>query len=153
MAKNRSLKTLLETEFKTLPLSPEWLQTLGEVPINFSMLIAGPSGSGKTTFALHLARYLSTLGKVYYNSAEQGFSKSLKDQIIKAGLAHSSEAKFMVGDKDGYEAMVAKIKSTHPRFVILDSVNVLGLTFEQFTALVAGHKGKSFILIAWGGAK
>jgi SpoVK/Ycf46/Vps4 family AAA+-type ATPase len=149
LPKNRSLATLLSHQFQTVPLNEEWRNVLGEPEVNFVMFISGPSGGGKTTFALKLAKYLSTLGRCYYNSVEQGFSKSFKDQVIRAGISADSESRFMIGSKDEYEVMRMKIERGRPRFIIIDSLQYIKMSVDQLQALTKKFKKQAFIIISW----
>lgn len=150
MKKNKSLKTLLEKEFKTVPLNELWKSVLGEPEVNFTTIIYGPPGSGKTTFSLRLSHYLSTIGKVYYNSVEQGFSKSFKDQVVNAGLANVSESRFMIGDRDSFEDMMTKISTTKPHYIIIDSLQYIDLTIAQYKELIERFPRKAFVIISQG---
>lgn len=150
LPRNRSLKTLLEHQFETLPIAGDWLNLFGSEPeVGFVMFVWGPSGSGKTTFCLRLSRYLSTLGKVYYNSIEQGFSKSFQDQVVRAGITADDEARFFIGHKDDVDIMWQKVSRTRPRFVVVDSVQFIKMTVDEFKQLHQSHPRTCFVLISW----
>lgn len=151
LPRNRSLKTLLEHKFEVIEIQQrEWLSVFGSHPdVGFMMLIYGPSGSGKTTFCLLLSRYLSTLGKVYYNSLEQGFSKSFQDQVVRAGITSDEEVRFMIGSRDELHIMRQKLLNGRPRFVVIDSLQFIDMTVAEFKDLRRSNPRCCFVLISW----
>ena len=150
--KSFSITTLEKKKFDTLEgLSNEWINTIGDVQSNLTMTIAGDSGHGKTTFALQLVKMLVEHGKVYYNSVEQGFSKSLQSGIEHAGLT-SIEPKYknrvVFGDRDDFETMMEKLLTNKAKFVFIDSVQYMNMTYHQYKRLIKTHPKKGFILIS-----
>lgn len=152
MGKNISVSKLLKKQYKTFELSPEWLEAIGPVEQNFKMIVWGPSGSGKTTYVIKLVKELSKFGKVYYNSTEQGEGKSLQDVVNQCRLDECKPGTIIFGSKDTFDEMRKKLKRNRARFVVIDSLQYMNLTKEQYKQLEKEFPRKSFIIISWEGS-
>ncbi len=132
-------------------LPADWQRVIGLPEKGFKMLIWGASGSGKTTFTMHLCKALSGLGRVYYNSIEEGEGRTIQNAFMRAGLQDVPAEKFALGDRHSYEEMVEELSKNRNRiqFVVIDSIQYLNLTAAQYKNLVALFPRKSFILISW----
>ncbi len=134
-------------------LPEAWENAIGLPEIGFRMLVWGPSGNGKTTFVVQLCKALSELGRVYYNSTEQGEGRSIQKVLQQCEVGACKPGSFVLGDRDTYEEMVAKIGKPRQktRFVVIDSVQYLKLRMEQYQHLVEAFPHIAFILISWEG--
>lgn len=132
-------------------LAPEWRRVVGYPARNFKMLIWGASGNGKTSFTLALCKALTAEGRVYYNSAEEGDSPSFAAACVRAGLDQVPKEKFVVADKHDYAEMVAflRIPRNRTQFVVIDSLQYMGLTKAQYKDLIREFPRKAFIIISW----
>jgi len=140
---------LLNRNFKTYAFEGEWLASFGEVERNFRMLVYGDSGNGKTEFVVQFAKYLATFGKVYFNSFEQGVSKSLQKAFMRNDM-HEVQGRLILGDKDSYDTLYQRMGSRNsPKFCIIDSLDYMDLTTDQYKELVERYPHKSFIIICW----
>lgn len=74
-----SNKNVIQAKFETAPFTGEWLASFGRPELRGAWIIYGGSGCGKTTFVMQLCKYLTTFGRVAYNSLEQGLSLSLEN--------------------------------------------------------------------------
>lgn len=147
------ISDLINRSFVTYPFEGEWLESFGEVERNFRMLVYGDSGNGKTEFVVQLAKYLAGFGKVYYNSFEQGVSKSLQDAFIRNNMMEVS-GKLVIGDKDNFDDLVKKMGSRNsPKFCIIDSLDYMELSADQYKLLVEKFPHKSFVIICWSAGK
>lgn len=155
-SKSFSFKTLMETEFKTLGLSAEWLAFLGEVERNFSMIVYGKSGCGKTSLVLRLCKELVKHGKVYFNSCEIGKKKSLQDLVKAANMTEGMteeeidqlEHKLFFSSGDTVKEMIEKLKTNNAWFVVIDSVQYAKLTYRQWLRIKKMFPRKAFIFIS-----
>lgn len=140
---------LLNKKFVTLDFEGDWLASMGQPERNFKMLIHGRSGNGKTEFVVKLSKYLTNFGKVYYNSFEQGMSKSLQDAFVRNDMQEVN-GKLIIGDKDTFDELNNRMgRRNSPKFCIIDSLDYMELTKAQYTQLVETHPTKSFIIISW----
>ena len=154
MGKLISAHTVLENKYKTLAIDAAWEDVIGMPESNFRMIIYGESGGGKTTFAMNLARMLSNLGKVYYNSSEQGEGKSIQDAFRRADIANCEKGSFMLADRHTFDEMVETLgKKRSAPFVVIDSLQYMNLTTEQYKRLVSLFPKKVFIIISWSEGK
>jgi GTPase SAR1 family protein len=140
---------LINRNFETYEFEGEWMDSFGEVEKNFRMLIYGDSGNGKTEFVVKFAKYLSGFGKVYLNSFEQGLSKSLQAAFLRNNMM-DVKGKLILGDKDSYEELRRRMGSRNsPKFCIIDSLDYMKLSADQYIQLVEEYPHKSFIIICW----
>lgn len=133
-----SPKEIVERTVETYPFTGDWEKILGEPDIRFSTLIRGEAKSGKSTYCAKFAQYVSQFGKVLYVSAEERInSKTLQNRIKSCGVT-SDKVRFVhtkrLSDID------ALIKTGGYRFVILDSIQHIQMTLQDFEDL--RHKYK-----------
>jgi hypothetical protein len=151
MGRSIGVNTLLSKRYTTIPLAPEWIDVIGLPEVGFKQLIWGKPGQGKTTYTLQLCKELARHGKVYYNSIEQGEGKSLQDVVRLVDFSECSGS-VVFGDKDTFDEMVEKLKKNRARFVVIDSLDYINLTTEQYKQLVAFFPKKCIIIITWEGS-
>lgn len=148
MARALNAKEFLNKRFVVLPFDGQWLKTFGEPESNFSMIIYGKSGNGKTEFAVMFSKYITRFGKAIYNSFEQGFSKSLQDAWRRQGLADVSNHLLLV-HKEPFDEFVERLKrKKSPSTVVIDSLQYIRMTYQQWQYLRNTFPRKRFILIA-----
>lgn len=56
---------------------------------------------------------------------------------------------FVIGNRDTYDEMVAKLKKNRAMFVVIDSAQYINLTTEQYKHLIKTFPKKAFIIISW----
>lgn len=155
MAKQRnySVKDIGEWKFKRMEMPLEWVDHLGNITENFRMLITGKSGHGKTEYAMQLSKMLATsYGKVSFNSTEQGRSASLQESFIRNKMEEVPPGKWMLCDPSQrvFQDWFKRLQRPNSgRVVILDSLDYMHLTLDQFKQLHERFKHKSLIIIAW----
>lgn len=116
--------------FDTLPFTGEWLRHLGEVERAGSLLIYGGSGHGKTTYALQLMKYLCSFEKCFYNSAEEGMSKSFQ-RSLKLNNLKVVSGKYTFQQED-YAQLIARLsRKRQPKIVFIDSVQYLFRRYKR----------------------
>lgn len=140
-------KVLKEKQFDSLEFDGLWLQLFGCPEKNFRMLCFGKEKSGKSTLVLRFADYLAAnFGKVFYNSHEEGFSKTFQDRIISNNI---SSEKLFIGHKISYEEMMDdSFKRRYYKFIVIDSLQYMNLTYAQYKSLIERYNRKSFIFIS-----
>lgn len=151
MANKRAIGVgdLMRKEFVTYEFEGEWLDSFGEVERNFRMLLYGDSGNGKTEFVVQFAKYLAGFGKVYLNSFEQGLSKSLQTAFIRNDMMDVA-GDLVIGNKDDFQTIKRRMGARNsPKFCIIDSLDYMNMTAEQYKDLVESYPHKSFIIVCW----
>lgn len=142
-----SCADLDKMNFKTLEFKGEWLKLIGEPEVAGSWIIWGLSGNGKTRFCLQLAKYLASFQKVFYNTKEEGLKKSFHNAVSAVGLKGVGD-KFAFHSENLYQMMARLYKKRSPNIVIVDSVQFLGMTKEQYDMLLSEFPKKLFIFIS-----
>lgn len=143
------VREFLERKFVTYEFEGEWQASFGKPERNFSMLVYGASGNGKTDFCVKLAKYCAGFGKVYYNSFEEGVSKTLQTALIRNNMQEVA-GKIMFGDRETFKEMMARLaKRNSPKFVFIDSRDYMELTHWQYKKMRDAFPKKSFVIICW----
>jgi len=133
--------------FKTLPFTGDWFGLVGEPELSGSWFVWGNSGNGKTSFAVQLAKYLSSFGRVAYDSIEEGLSESLRRAFQIANISETDD--IILLDKEPIEKLKIRLKKKKsPSFIILDSFQYTGLTAHTYKQLVSEFKNKLFVFIS-----
>lgn len=111
----------------------------------------GLPGNGKTTYVMQLCKALTALGKAYYNSIEQGDSKSLQDVIALCRMDECAPGTIVFGDRDTFEDMMEKLRKNRAKFVVIDSRDYMELTQAQWKLMTETFPKKAFIIVCWEG--
>ena len=150
MPRTLGVNFILNKAYRSLEFTGVWADTFGLPSDPFTMMIYGHPKNGKTSMCMMFAKYLTRFGKVWYNSIEEGDTKTIQDAFIRAGLHELEEGKFMLGDRYFFTDMVEKLaKPNSGRFVFVDSRDFINLTCQQFKKLKALFPRKSFIIVCW----
>lgn len=143
-----SPKEVLAKTYKTLPWGERWSGPFGYPTMNEIWFISGATASGKSSFVMQLAKELANYGMVLYCSYEEGVSQSFKERLERFRM-NEVQGRFRVATEDSYEELVERLsKPKSPHFVIVDSFQVSGWSYEQVIALKARFRSKSFIFIS-----
>lgn len=143
-----SPKEVLAKTYKTLPWGTKWSEPFGYVPTNEKWFISGASASGKSSFVMQLARELANYGLVLYCSYEEGVSQSFKERVERFRMGEV-QGRMRVVTSDSYEELIERlVRPKSPHFVIVDSFQVTGWTYEQAKRLIDRFPSKSFIFIS-----
>ena len=146
--KTIGVNNFINKKFDIFPFEGQWKESFGEPEKNFKMILYGSSGNGKTEFSVQFAKYLAGFGKVVYCSYEQGISKSLQDAIIRNNM-ESVAGKVMFLSGGSISELIEYIRKSGSRIVIIDSLDYMKLTTEQFKILTKTFPKKAFIIVAW----
>jgi septin family protein len=149
MGRTVGINELMKKTFKVYEFDQDLIDTIGHAERNFKMLVWGASGNGKTTFVAQLCKKLSQFGKVYYNSCEQGESKSIQDLAKSLTLTDCKPGTFVFGDRDTYDEMMKKLKGNRAKFVVIDSLQYMKLSIDRYKQMIEEYPRKAFIIIAW----
>lgn len=152
-SKNYGINDVMRWNFNEVEMPREWAEHLGTVCENFRMLIEGPSGHGKTEYVMQLAKMLAKhYGKVHLNSVEQGKSSTLKIAFKRNKMHEVKPGKLMLADKSQrvFDAYFQKVeKPNSGRVLIIDSLDYMKLTFDQYKQLHERFPHKSIIIVCW----
>lgn len=149
MGRSVGVTEFLNKTFIVYPFENEFAASFGQPEKNFVMSIYGTSGNGKTEFSVKFAKYLSTFTKVLYCSYEQGISKSLQDSLIRNNMQESNGNIFFTAGEPMNELIERLQRKKSPNVIIIDSLDYMKLTTEQFKTLRGLFKRKSFIIVSW----
>lgn len=146
------VKELITRKFNVYDFEGEWKLAFASPEKNFKMIVFGQPGNGKTEFCIQLAKYMAGFTKVYYNSFEQGVSKSLQDVAVRNKLEEVS-GKLIFGDKESFDDMMTRLSGRNaPMIVFIDSRDYMNLTAHQYKTMTEAHPRKAFIVICWDSA-
>ena len=151
MRRALSLKNCLSYKERPMGFEGVWLETLGNPECTGSWLIYGMSGNGKTRFTLQLTKYLMSLpgNKVAYNSLEEGMSGTMKRGIAESGLLSEASSRFVFWNRLRYQEMVAMLrKRRSPNIVVVDSLQYMQMSYEEYQQLTELFPRKLFIWIS-----
>jgi len=149
MKRSISAGKVLCVRNRTLPVTEEWQDCLGEeIARNGTVFFWGGSGNGKSTAVMSFAKMLAASGRVLYVSREEGFSVSFQNTVARLGMADCGAA-FQVIDDESVETLTERLsKPKSPEFVIIDSVQVMGLSYQAFRGLKERFPRKLFVLVS-----
>jgi archaellum biogenesis ATPase FlaH len=117
-----------------------WHLLFGSPARNFTMMFHGEPHNGKTIFLLKLAQYLAdNFGEVLYVSSEEFASPTMTKKVNEFLNPLPSRLHFAENLQDP--------DLSNYQFIILDSVNDLGLKINEYKELRKEHPDKAFIFI------
>jgi hypothetical protein len=141
---------MLARKYESSPLSPEWIAALGEISRPFRWLVYGHPKNGKTTFLLQFCKDATQWAKVFYNSMEEGDSKTMQQAMQRVGMADCKPGKFLLGDRIHYPMLIARLSRPNSGdIVVIDSRDYINMTTDQYKKMVARFPKKSFIIVCW----
>lgn len=141
-------KQFISKKFIELPFEGRFKDSFSQPEDNFSMIIYGSSGNGKTEAEVIICKYLTNYGTVYFNSTEQGISRSLQTAWIRNKM-DEVDGKVQLAHKESYETMVARLKrKKSAKIVFIDSIQHSGISYEMWKQLRSKFPKKIFVLIS-----
>lgn len=127
-----------ELNFNSIGFTGKWFDFIGDPAPGFTAMVFGMPKMGKSFLCVDFAGYLARKhGKVLYVAKEEKLDKTLQDKLKEKEVAHEN---LFVAD-----SLPADL--TEYDFIILDSVNKLGLSPKDLEKLKTDNKGKSFIFV------
>lgn len=125
-------------QFSTIGLKDKWLEFIGDPAPGFTAMVYGRPKMGKSYLCVDFAGYLArNHGKVLYVAKEEKLDATLQKKLKDKDVANDN---LFVADN------LPKNLSEY-LFVILDSVNKLGLNPQDLAKLKSDNPGVSFIYI------
>mgnify|MGYP001128958610 FL=1 len=147
MARTLSAKQVLTIKFDTIRLGGGWDECVGEIETTGIWFIWGNSGNGKTSAVVSLCKELSAFGKVLYNSREEGVSLTMQNTLRRYGMGELG-SRFQLANMSLQELDEKISQQRSPKFVVLDSFQIMGLTYKDFRAFCEKHKNKMLIFVS-----
>lgn len=141
-----SIKNLYEKKRDILPFDGSWKDHIGDPEVVGSWFIYGHSGHGKTSYCTQLARYLTSFGTVWYNGLEEGDSLSFVNALKRVGMEQVAE-RFLLLEETLEGLRLRLRRRNRARFVIIDSLQRLRITFRDYEELIEDFPGVLFIFI------
>jgi len=148
MKRAYSTEEILAIQFQELQWSEKYSGVFGVPSIDDTWLVWGASGSGKSSFVMQLAKELVKFGKVLYLSYEEGHkSKSYQKRLFDFNMVEH-HGKFSTIE-DNYDELTERLsKQRSGNFIIIDSIQMSGWTYQQAEELVRRFPKKAFIFVS-----
>ena len=143
IASSKDIRTM---RFKAMTLPSKYRQLLGKVPSNFRLLLWGAPGHGKSSLALTIANDIGKYVKTLYVSAEESLQSATLASRIKRFKANARN--LMFNDSNNPDIIEKIILTQNPKFIVIDSVNVMIGKTEAMINLMLKYPEIGFILIA-----
>lgn len=144
-----SPKEVLAKTYDTLPWKGDWARAFGYPAVNETWMIHGQSASGKSSFVMQLAKELCNYGTVLYCSYEEGVSQSFQKRLERFKM-NEVQGRFRIAANDAVDELIARLrKAKSPKFVVVDSFQASGFTYEDTKTLRRLFPRKCFIFISW----
>jgi len=139
---------LINKKFVTMTFTDKWASSFGEIVDRSGMwIIYGESGHGKTEFALQLAQYLTTFGKVLYDTLEEGARRSFQNALKRQCFGPSERRRFNLVSESIDELRFRLKKQKAAKIVFIDSLQHSQINKKQFLALKNDFPTTLFIWI------
>jgi adenosyl cobinamide kinase/adenosyl cobinamide phosphate guanylyltransferase len=152
MVRALSINNILKMKHSTFEFRPPWSLAFSESPSDSGFwLIWGREKNGKTWFALLLAKYLATLKKVLYISAEEGLGKEFVEAIKRANITtHDRNLQFVGNYLPLTDLRAVLDKRNAPEVVFIDNLTMYSDEMRQrdMMALMDDYPNILFVFIA-----
>jgi hypothetical protein len=151
MAKVIGVQQLLAKKYRLVEgLTPEMKDSLGDIEDAFTAIVYGRSGHGKTNFTIKVIKELTHAldARAIYNSLEEGHGKTIQDLAIRHNLQeHGNYIKFV--DNEPFVEFLKRLqKKNSPKIGVIDSVQYMNLTFDEYKQLKEGCRKKILLFIS-----
>jgi hypothetical protein len=148
MARAYSIRNVLDAKFNTLEFDGVWKEAIGCPERTGSWLIFGPPKHGKTSFAMMLAKYLTRFERVFYNSVEEGLSRSIQLAYERTGMEEVPAGRILL-DRDRIDDLYRRLSAPKsPNIVFIDSIQFMEMKFSEYRALKRRFHHKMFIFVS-----
>jgi predicted ATP-dependent serine protease len=141
-----NVKDMRKLKFKPISLPSKYNNLLGKLPNNFKLLLWGAPGHGKSSLALILSNDLAKKFKTIYISAEESLNSATLSSRIKRFKANAKNLNF--NDTNDPDVIEKLINEQDPKFIVIDSINVIAGKIEPIINLMMKYNTIGFIIIA-----
>jgi hypothetical protein len=138
---------ILAKKYETIRWSEKWMRAFNNPESTGIISICGHSGNGKSSFTMQMIKELSTcLGRGHMNAYEENAKLTMQNLLINNNM-ESVNGKITI-IKETFEATFQRLcASKSARFVVLDSVQAMRLTYKQYELLKELSERKLIIFI------
>ncbi len=146
-----TIQNIIDYRPKTMGFQGAWLDTMGDPEPFGSWIIYGDSGQGKTRFTLQLVKYLMGFNgiRIAYDSLEEGVSETYRRAILDTGVQTERHGHFEFWDRYDYDKMCMTLrKKRSANVVVIDSLQYMNITYDQYKDLVAMFPKKLFLWVS-----
>ena len=138
---------LQQMKFDCYDFEGVWAESFGKPEKNFSAIVYGESGNGKTDLCVKFAKYLSNFNKVLYLSHEEGISSTIQEAMARNSMTDVT-GKVILAEKATMDELVEYLrKRNSPGIVLIDSLDYMRLTTDQYKRLREAFPKKAIIII------
>lgn len=144
MQKALSSTDILSKKYDLIDWEGAWYDNFKHPEASGTWFLSGNSGNGKTAFMLQLGKELTKYGKVLFNSLEEGNSLTMQEAWKSQNMKDCGR-KIQLICEDITSLMARLDKRQSAQFIIIDSFQYTGLTWENYRMLKARYPKKLFI--------
>jgi glycine/serine hydroxymethyltransferase len=155
MAKVLGLKQLLQKKYVLLEgLDAKFKNSFGDLVDAFIMIVWGLSGHGKSNLMMEFLLEMMKYGRVLYVGLEEGHSATMQ-KLANRHLQeqHAGIIKFADHTMTYDELFRQLKKKKSPKFIVVDSLQYMNISYEQYKALKEDFRKKVFIFISHASGK
>jgi predicted ATP-dependent serine protease len=126
---------ILAKRYSTIKWSEKWKDAFSNPESTGIISICGNSGNGKSSFTMQMIKELSEcLGRGHMNAYEENAKLTMQNLLINNHM-QSVNGKITI-IKETFDATYQRLcSSKSARFVVLDSVQAMRLTYKQYELL------------------
>ncbi len=143
-----SVTDLLNKKYKLFEFSGEWYDAFGCPEMKGIWFVWGNSGNGKTTFVLKFIKYLAGFATVAYNSLEEGGTHTMQEAFRRTGMQEVSKRVILIEGESMPELEQRMNKHKSPRVYVIDSLQYMGISYNEYKAFKERHRDKLVIFIS-----
>jgi hypothetical protein len=146
MARAYSPTEILDKVYNVLKWGAKWIAAFHQPETTGVVFVFGQGTNGKTAFTMELAKELGSLniGKVFYNSLEEGARKTMQATLLRAGITAGSNVIIGCESLDELDERLSKRKS--PKVAIIDSIQFLNVRTPRMVAFINKHKANKLLI-------
>ena len=150
MGKSIGVTQMLGKKYAATEMPQKWHEALGDISKPFRWLVFGNPKHGKTSFLLQFCKDMALTGnKVFYNSMEEGDSKTMQAAMIRVGMSEVTNGKFILGDRDTLPEMIEKLRKNKAAIVVIDSRDYMNMSTSDYKKITTLFPRKSFVIVCW----
>lgn len=146
-------KQLKQKTYSMIDVPEEWRGVLGRLPRSFVGIIYGDSGNGKTEFTIRMVKALAQTEKAAWLSYEQEHGYDLQEAVNRNKMSEVGNKVTWINPLHGhderktlFEELVEYLEKTRTRLIVIDSVDYLRLSVEEYYELKRKFGSKKMLV-------